>query len=184
MKDRELAKEIAAHQAAQVQRDALRYDTNKSQAEYKKKQEVVDQQIVEIDKLNSIINQLERRMLVLKSSYERAVESRNVAGVQLIDRNDELCVLYEKANIQEQTLKQGELGLQKRQEEVRLIKLQVRGRVQVQGKDRTVVKYMYICVCVAVCEQVAELERQVEAAKKQVPQVRGGGETCACRHVV
>lgn len=38
VKDRELAKECASHQGAQIQRDALRYDTNKSQAEYKKKQ--------------------------------------------------------------------------------------------------------------------------------------------------
>lgn len=143
VKDRELAKEVASHQGAQIQRDALRYDTNKSQAEYKKKQEIVDQQIVEIDKLNSLINQLEKRMLVLKTSYERAVDSRNLAGVQLIDRNDELCVLYEKANIQEQTLKQGEVSLQKREEELRLMKL-----------------------------KTAELARQVEAAKKVLPQVR------------
>jgi hypothetical protein len=126
VKDRELAKEVAAHQGAQIQRDALRYDTNKSQAEYKKKQEIVDQQIVEIDKLNSLINGLEKRMLSLKVDYERAVVSRNLAGVQLIDRNDELCILYEKANIQEQTLKQGEICLQKKDQELRLVKLQVR----------------------------------------------------------
>ena len=65
------------------------------------------------------------QMLALKSSYERAVEARNRAGVQLIDRNDELCILYEKANVQEQTLKQGELGLQKREEELRFMQLQV-----------------------------------------------------------
>ena len=35
------------------------------------------------------------------------MEGRNYTGVQLIDRNDELCILYEKANIQEQTLKKG-----------------------------------------------------------------------------
>jgi hypothetical protein len=98
---------------------------------------------VEIDKLNSLINMLEKRMLVLKSNYERAVDTRNLAGVQLIDRNDELCVLYEKANIQEQTLKQGEVSLQQREEELRLLRL-----------------------------KKAELIRQVEAAKKVVPQVR------------
>lgn len=103
----------------------------------------MDQQIVEIDKLNSLINMLEKRMLVLKSNYERAVDTRNLAGVQLIDRNDELCVLYEKANIQEQTLKQGEVSLQQREEELRLLRL-----------------------------KKAELIRQVEAAKKVVPQVR------------
>lgn len=31
--------------------------------------------------------------------YEMACEHRNYMGIQLIDRNDELCILYEKANI-------------------------------------------------------------------------------------
>lgn len=65
---------------------------------------VVEQQIVEIEKQNGVINTLEREMLRLKAMYETAVEQRNFAGVQLIDRNDELCVLYEKSNIQETTL--------------------------------------------------------------------------------
>lgn len=65
---------------------------------------VVEQQIVEIEKQNCVINSLERQMLRLKAMYETAVEQRNFAGVQLIDRNDELCVLYEKSNIQETTL--------------------------------------------------------------------------------
>lgn len=60
---------------------------------------------MEIEKQNGVINALEREMLRLKAMYEAAVEQRNFAGVQLIDRNDELCVLYEKSNIQETTLK-------------------------------------------------------------------------------
>lgn len=59
---------------------------------------------MEIEKQNGVINALEREMLRLKAMYEAAVEQRNFAGVQLIDRNDELCVLYEKSNIQETTL--------------------------------------------------------------------------------
>ena len=69
-KDKVLSKEGAAHQSSQAQRDALRLETNKAQSEYKKKQEVVEQQIVEVDKLNSIINGLERDMLRIKSKYE------------------------------------------------------------------------------------------------------------------
>jgi hypothetical protein len=93
------------HQKANYQRDGLRMETNKNQEIYRKKQEQVEQQIVEIDKLNSIINIMEKEMLQLKKQYEVAVEARNFTGIQLIDRNDELCILYEKANIQEKTLK-------------------------------------------------------------------------------
>ena len=48
-------------------------------------------------------------MLRLKKRYEVAVEERNYTGIQLIDRNDELCILYEKANMQQTVLKKGEL---------------------------------------------------------------------------
>ena len=42
-------------------------------------------------------------MLRMKKQYETQVEQRNWTGITLIDRNDELCILYEKANIQART---------------------------------------------------------------------------------
>jgi hypothetical protein len=40
-------------------------------SEYRTKQSTVEQQIQEIDKLNVVINTLEREMLALKGSYEK-----------------------------------------------------------------------------------------------------------------
>ena len=139
-KDRALQKERLSHQTAQIARDQLRLDTNKNVATYRTKQQMVEQQIVEIDKLNSIINGMEKEMLQLKKQYEIAVEARNYTGVQLIDRNDELCILYEKANIQEETLKRGEIALGKREEEIRMVHL-----------------------------QLAEVQRQIEVTRKHIP---------------
>mmetsp|Transcript_15813 Transcript_15813/g.23794 ORF Transcript_15813/g.23794 Transcript_15813/m.23794 type:complete len:931 (-) Transcript_15813:142-2934(-) len=141
-KDKALAKERTSHQNAQSQRDALRQEMNKLLAEYRQKQSVVEQQIQEIDKLNLVINNLEKEMLDLKSRYERAVEERNVTGVQLIDRNDELCILYERSNQQQEALKKGEIQLRKKEEEVRMTKL-----------------------------QLDELMRQYHAATKRVPEI-------------
>ena len=61
----------------------------------------------------------------LKKQYEQAVEERNYTGIQLIDRNDELCILYEKSNIQEQILRNGELQLNSRDEELRVLQLEL-----------------------------------------------------------
>ena len=108
-KDLALAKEKNAHQQGQNQRDALRQDLNRLLSDYRSKQSTVEQQIQEIDKLNIVINNLEREMLHLKTKYEHSVEQRNVTGVQLIDRNDELCILYERSNQQQEALKRGEL---------------------------------------------------------------------------
>ena len=81
--------------------------------------------MAEIDNLNALINGVEQEMLRLKKRYEVAVEERNYTGIQLIDRNDELWILYEKANMQQTVLKKGELTIREREEEIRLLDLQV-----------------------------------------------------------
>lgn len=53
------------------------------------------------------------------------VELRNYTGVMLIDRNDELCVLYEKSNVQESVSKHGDTGLVRMEDEIRLLKINV-----------------------------------------------------------
>jgi len=128
-KHKAFTKEQKEHQEGVTARDALRAESNKLMVAYREKQEVVDQQIAEIDKLNSVINSIEKEMLRLKKLYEVAVEERNYTGIQLIDRNDELCILYEKSNIQEQILKNGEVELNVRDEEIRVLRIEV-GRVE------------------------------------------------------
>ena len=54
-KDRALNKERMTHQKTQAWRDQLRLECNKCNSQYRKKQEQVEQQIVEIDKLNSVM---------------------------------------------------------------------------------------------------------------------------------
>jgi hypothetical protein len=124
-KDKALAKERTLHLASQSQRDGLRLELYNSQWGYRIQPEAVEQQIVEIDKLNSNITSVEREMLRLKASYINAVEARNSNGVALIDRNDELCILYEKVNLQEQTIRCGELGSCQKDEDIRMLKLQL-----------------------------------------------------------
>ena len=58
------------HATLKVQRDALRQEANKLHAIYRERQAQVEQQIVEIEKLNTIINQMEREMIALKKKYE------------------------------------------------------------------------------------------------------------------
>jgi hypothetical protein len=44
------------------------------------KQDEVDEEISQIDQLNSLINQAEKAMLRLKKQYETLVEARNYTG--------------------------------------------------------------------------------------------------------
>ena len=80
-------------------RDSKRAELNKKDFQLKNKQAINEQKNNEGDKLNLIINSLQKDMNDLIFKYEQACESRNYMGIQLIDRNDVLCILYEKSNI-------------------------------------------------------------------------------------
>jgi len=124
-KDKALSKERLEHSNAFYARDQLRAETNKNVAAVKEKDSQVQQLVAEIENLNSLINGIEKEMLKLKKRYEIAVEERNYTGIQLIDRNDELCILYEKSNMQQTVLKKGEVVIREKEEEIRMTDLQV-----------------------------------------------------------
>lgn len=86
--------------------------------------------------------------------YEVAVEERNYTGIQLIDRNDELCILYEKSNIQEQIMRNGEYEFLQRQNEVRVLKIEL---AQLQWK---------VDVTQRVLPEIPQLETSIAHMKK------------------
>ena len=82
-------------------RDKMRNEMTQRVVQINKMNETVEQHVIEIDKMNNVIAQIEKEIIATKRSYELAITHRNYTGVQLIDRNDELCILWEKANVQE-----------------------------------------------------------------------------------
>ena len=109
-------------------RDSQRAELNKFEYKFRSKQSIIGQKINESDKLNLIINSLQKEMNNLIYEYEQACESRNYMGIQLIDRNDELCILYEKSNIQENILKNGEQKIREKEEKIKMINLELKER--------------------------------------------------------
>lgn len=62
----------------------------------------------EIAKLQFIIKESEAQRVKLKEQYDMIVSERDILGTQLIRRNEELNLLYEKIKIQQSTLAKGE----------------------------------------------------------------------------
>lgn len=62
-------------------------------------------------------------MIIVKAKYEQSIKDRNLAGIQLLDRNDELCILYERINVQKETADKGTSSLREREEEQRKLEL-------------------------------------------------------------
>jgi hypothetical protein len=73
--------------------------------------------------LNGHIDSAEAEMLKQKNRYEQSVKERNAAGVQLLDRNDEICILYERINIQKEVLAKGEELLLEKEDEIRRLNI-------------------------------------------------------------
>jgi len=120
-KETKYLKQKKEFEKATVERDTHARDLNEFNFEKKKKMEVITHRVAEIAKLNHVIDKAEKEMVTLKRKYETTMEERNFTGIQLIDRNDELCILYEKANIQEAILHQGQVELRKREQKIRML---------------------------------------------------------------
>jgi len=61
-----------------------------------------------------------------RKEYDQVINERDILGTQLIRRNDELALLYEKVKIQQSTLRNGEMQYQSRLEDMRLLKLKIK----------------------------------------------------------
>lgn len=120
-----LQKQRLKHVSAIVVRDSLRNEVAKQQRIEDEMREKREQQRMDIAKLNLLIHQAEEQMVQLRKRYETAVQHRNDRGIQLIQRNEEVCIFYEKVNIQEQMIRNGNVELQAREEEIRFLKMQL-----------------------------------------------------------
>lgn len=159
-KDKQLQKIRQDAQRLDVTHDQLQNEKTRITAKGAALNEQVEQYVIEIDKLNSIINSIEKEMVILRRKYEQAVETRNFTGIQLIDRNDELCILWEKSNIQEKLLKKGEDAMLTKAEEIRGLKIDLQ---EVQRQLHVVQKKI---------PEVPKLVDEVMRLREQVSNVR------------
>ncbi|KAL0218730.1 hypothetical protein P9112_004383 [Eukaryota sp. TZLM1-RC] len=102
-------------------RDTLTSEANAIANEYFSLEQKLNQHILEIDRLSGIIDRSEQNLLQLRNNYEHMLQVRNNVGLQLIDRNDELCILYEKLNIQEDVIRNGTAESTRKEDEVKLL---------------------------------------------------------------
>jgi chromosome segregation ATPase len=124
-KDRSAAEEDRLLHAAQYTREALRTELARCNRVLNDHKQSSQQQLMEVDKLNSLVNGSEREMIRLRQAYADAVEHRNMTGIQLIDRNDELCILHEKYNIQAGILERGNVELERRENEIKTLTVEI-----------------------------------------------------------
>jgi len=71
----------------------------------------------------------------IRKSYAHRIEGRNMCGLALVDRGDELAILHEKFAIQEDILRKGQTSIQERTDRIHCLDLEIaelRRRIEVR----------------------------------------------------
>ena len=111
--------------------------------------------------LGENIVQKERQLYQLKELYVQTIEGRNICGVQLVQRNDELCAHYDKLHTQEAVQKEAEMYLTAREEDQRVLKLMQ----QELFRDREILQRRCLLDLPALVEEKRVLLEQVTQIK-------------------
>merc|ERR1719195_300706 len=98
--------------------ERLKDSKEKAQRRMKNLMHIVETQRTEIKKLESTIQEAEQERQAQQKELEGVIGERDILGAQLIRRNEELALLYEKIKIQQSTLQKGEIQYNERVEEV------------------------------------------------------------------
>jgi len=133
----QLKEEIDAKEAAltqehfELKKKAKEYEESqkeieKLEEEVKRKEDKIRNFTSEIGKLQFIIKESERQRKKLQEEYESIISQRDILGTQLIRKNDELALLYEKIKIQQSTLAKGESQYWDRINDIKLLNQKIR----------------------------------------------------------
>ncbi|XP_015454979.1 coiled-coil domain-containing protein 146 [Pteropus alecto] len=106
-------------------RESMQNDVCKIVVKLQEMKEKKEAQLNNIDRLAHMITVIEEEMVQLRKKYERAVQRRNESGVQLIEREEEVCIFYEKINIQEKMKLNAEIEIHVLDEKIRFLKLKI-----------------------------------------------------------
>ncbi|XP_066489764.1 coiled-coil domain-containing protein 146 isoform X1 [Tiliqua scincoides] len=144
IKDRKLQKyqlKLANNMAI---KDSIHNDVCKVLQTLQEMKEKREQQLMDVERLTNMLTRVEEEMVQLRKQYERAVQRRNESGVLLIEREEEVCIFYEKINIQEMMSRNGDIEINVMNEKIRFLKM-----------------------------KLTEKKRQIELSLKTLPMKRG-----------
>jgi len=118
-KDKALVDEHVDLEVITKEIEKIKEKLDSSDKKQKKLQQVVDLQQQEIKKLEATIHEAMIESQNQRKEFDGVIGERNILGNQLIRRNEELALLYEKIKIQESTVKKGEIQYNSRLDEIK-----------------------------------------------------------------
>lgn len=125
-KDQAIVKEYFDYQRAEKLREHVQNELNRKNLLLQNNHELIQQQDVEVKRLTSTIRRMDEEALAQRKEYDQVINERDILGTQLIRRNDELALLYEKLRVQQSTLSAGEVQYAARIDDIRGLRMKVK----------------------------------------------------------
>ncbi|KAL5022872.1 hypothetical protein ScPMuIL_002027 [Solemya velum] len=125
-KENALVREHMEHQRVEKEKETLKAELQKMKQQAAESKAYIDAQESEQRKLLKIISEADAERVRQKKELDQVISERDILGTQLVRRNDELALLYEKIKIQQSTLNKGEIQYNQRIEDIRVLKLEIK----------------------------------------------------------
>ncbi|NXI41847.1 CFA58 protein, partial [Galbula dea] len=125
-KEAALAKAHLEHQQIEKEKESLKAKLLEMKKQAVETKNFIDNQEAEERKLLKIIAEADAERLKQKKEFDQVMKERQILGSELVRRNDEVALLYEKIKIQQSILNKGEAQYRQRMEDIRLLKLEIK----------------------------------------------------------
>ncbi|CAI9735783.1 ciliaflagella58-likeassociated and flagella-associated 58-like [Octopus vulgaris] len=125
-KETALVQEQTARARVEKEKSALKIELQNMKIKANETEAYINTQESEKIKLKKIIRDADVERCRQKKELDQVISERDILGTQLVRRNDELALLFEKIKIQQSTLSKGEVQYDQRLEDIRVLKLEIK----------------------------------------------------------
>ncbi|NWV74523.1 CFA58 protein, partial [Dasyornis broadbenti] len=125
-KDAALEKAHVECQQSEDEKESLKAELLKMTKQALETKAYIENQEAEERKLLKIIAEADAERAKQKKEFDKVLCERHALGTQLIRRNDEVALLYEKIKIQQAILNRGETEYRQRMEDMRILKMEIK----------------------------------------------------------
>ncbi|XP_048407124.1 cilia- and flagella-associated protein 58 [Stegostoma tigrinum] len=125
-KEAALLKQHLEYQRMEKEKETLKIELQKMKQQAQDTRIFIENQETEERKLLRIIDEADTERIRQKKELDQVISERDILGTQLVRRNDELALLYEKIKIQHSMLNKGEIQYRQRVDDIRLLRMEIR----------------------------------------------------------
>jgi chromosome segregation ATPase len=157
-KDQAIVKEHFEFQRVEKLKENIQSELSRKNLLIQNNHDLIKQQENELRNLTSMLRKMDEEAVSQRKEYDQVINERDILGTQLIRRNDELALLYEKLKIQQSALKKGEAHYTARLDDVRLLRIKLRELV----RENSLTK--------GVGSQIEEMKREILQLQRELLQ--------------